>query len=80
MPSVSHHSCLFFLTSKASDAIYRADGSFDAPSAYHEFSVNTDLQHLVDYIMDTDIPSYFFLALFPAADPLDPGGWGRCSV
>lgn len=50
----------FFLSSKSSDAVYRADGSFDAPSAYHEFTVNTDLQHMVDYIMDTDIPSYFF--------------------
>lgn len=50
----------FFLTSKPTDAIYRADDSFDAPSAYHEFTVNTDLQHLVDYVMDTDIPSYFF--------------------
>jgi hypothetical protein len=50
----------FFLSSKTTDAIYRADSSFKAPSAYHEFSVNTDLHHMIDYIMDTDIPSYFF--------------------
>ena len=50
----------FFLSSKTTDAIYRADSSFKAPSAYHEFTVNTDLRHMIDYIMDTDIPSYFF--------------------
>ena len=50
----------FFLSPKTTDAIYRADSSFKAPSAYHEFTVNTDLQDMVDYIMDTDIPSYFF--------------------
>ena len=50
----------FFLSTKSTDTIYHADGSFGAPSAYHEFSVDTDLQHLVDYTMDADIPSFFF--------------------
>ena len=50
----------FLLSTKATDTIYHADSSFGAPSAYHEFSVDTDLQHLVDYTMDADIPSFFF--------------------
>jgi hypothetical protein len=50
----------FVLSSKSTNTIYRADGSFGAPSAYHEFSVNRDLQHLVDYTMDSEIPSFFF--------------------
>ena len=50
----------FFLSAKSTDAIYHADASFGAPSAYHEFSVNRELQQLVDYTMDSDIPSFFF--------------------
>ncbi len=50
----------FCQAAKSPNAIYQANGSFDAPSAYHEFSVHTDLQRLIDYTMDTDIPSFFF--------------------
>lgn len=50
----------FVQASKPLDTVHAADESFDAPSAYHEFTVNTDLQRLVDYTMDTDIPSFFF--------------------
>jgi hypothetical protein len=50
----------FLLSTKSTDTIYHADRSFNAPSAYHEFTVNRSLQHLVDYTMDNDIPSFFF--------------------
>ncbi|HSO20434.1 MAG TPA: hypothetical protein VLT88_13310 [Desulfosarcina sp.] len=50
----------FLQSAKTVDAIYTAGGSFDAPSAYHEFTVQTDLQRLIDYTMDADIPSFFF--------------------
>lgn len=50
----------FLLSSKPADARYRADDSFDAPSAYHEFTVNTNLRHIIGYTMDADIPSSFF--------------------
>ena len=49
----------FLLSSKAAKDIYRADDSFDAPSAYHEFTVNADLQQIIDYTLDADIPSFF---------------------
>ena len=50
----------FLLSPKAAKDIYHADDSFDAPSAYHEFTVNADLQRIIDYTLDADIPSFFF--------------------
>jgi len=50
----------FLLSPKTDDAIYRADNSFDAPSAYNEFTVHTGVQRITDYILDADIPSFFF--------------------
>ncbi len=50
----------FLLAPKPADARYRADDSFDAPSAYNQFTVHTGVQRITDYIMDADIPSFFF--------------------
>ncbi|MDX2455088.1 hypothetical protein [Desulfosarcina sp.] len=50
----------FLLSPKTDDTLYRADDSFDAPSAYNEFTVNTGVQRITDYILDADIPSFFF--------------------
>ncbi len=50
----------FLLSPKPAGAIYRADDSFDAPSAYNEFTVNTGVQRITDYILDANIPSVFF--------------------
>ncbi len=50
----------FLLSPKPDDAIYRADDSFDVPSAYNEFTVNAGVQLITDYILDADIPSFFF--------------------
>ena len=50
----------FLLSPKTDDTLYRADDSFDAPSAYKEFTVNTGVQRITDYILDADIPSFFF--------------------
>ncbi|MBR9987076.1 MAG: hypothetical protein KFF68_14330 [Desulfosarcina sp.] len=50
----------FILAPKPADARYRADDSFDAPSAYNQFTVNTGVQRITDYILDADIPSFFF--------------------
>ena len=50
----------FFRSTKKADAINTADGTFDAPSAYHEFTIHTDLQRIIDYTMDANIPSFFF--------------------
>lgn len=49
----------FLQSSTSSGALYRADTSFDAPSAFHQFTVNAGLQKIVDYTLDADIPSYF---------------------
>ena len=50
----------FLLSPKTDGTLYRADDSFDAPSAYYEFTVNTGVQRITDYILDADIPSFFF--------------------
>jgi len=50
----------FLLSPKPDDVLYRADDSFGAPSAYNQFSVNSGVQRITDYILDADIPSYFF--------------------
>ena len=50
----------FLLAPKPADARYRADDSFDAPSAYNQFTVHTGVQRITDYILDADIPSFFF--------------------
>ncbi|MGD9307583.1 MAG: hypothetical protein PVG51_00515, partial [Desulfosarcina sp.] len=49
----------FMQAHKAHDTVFRADGTFDAPSAYHEFRVNSDLKRLLGYIYNTNIPSFF---------------------
>ncbi|MEE4113558.1 MAG: hypothetical protein V2I40_12140, partial [Desulfobacteraceae bacterium] len=50
----------FLLIPKPADARYRADDSFHAPSAFNQFTVHTGLQRITDYILDADIPSFFF--------------------
>ncbi|BBO71837.1 hypothetical protein DSCA_57670 [Desulfosarcina alkanivorans] len=50
----------FLLSPKPDGALYRADDSFDAPSAYNEFTVHSGVQRITDYILDADIPSFFF--------------------
>ncbi|MGA6924886.1 MAG: hypothetical protein WBY88_04330, partial [Desulfosarcina sp.] len=54
------HLMAFLLTPKPGDALYRTDDSFDAPFAYNEFTVKADLQRIMDYILNADIPSFFF--------------------
>ena len=50
----------FLQSPKPADTLYRADDSFDAPSAYNEFTVNSGVQRITDYILDANIPSFFF--------------------
>ena len=50
----------FLISPKPHDARYRADDSFGAPSAYNQFTVNSGVQRITDYILDADIPSFFF--------------------
>ena len=50
----------FLISPKPDDAFYHAGDSFDAPSAYNEFTINSGVQRISDYILDADIPSFFF--------------------
>ncbi len=50
----------FLQTSKPSTARYRAGDGFDAPSAFHQFTVRSTLKRIVDYTLNADIPSFFF--------------------
>lgn len=50
----------FIQSPKGASDLYRADGSFEAPSAYYESTVRTGLQRIIDYTLDSDIPSFFF--------------------
>jgi len=49
----------FISTAKPEGTIYHAGDGFNAPSAYHEFRVATDLRRLIDYSLNADIPSFF---------------------
>ena len=49
----------FICSDKSADAIYRASGGFDAPSAYHEFTIDSDLGRLIKYSLNAHIPSFF---------------------
>lgn len=50
----------FLISPDAAGSIYTAKASNNAPSAYHKYTIKTDLQTIMDYILDTDIPSFFF--------------------
>jgi hypothetical protein len=50
----------FLQAPKADGVIYTADTSFNAPSAYVDYAIKTDLQQIIDYTLDADIPSFFF--------------------
>ncbi|WP_410289657.1 hypothetical protein [Desulfosarcina sp.] len=50
----------FLQSPKPANTFYRADESFEAPSAYNEFNVEAGLQEIIDYTLHADIPSYFF--------------------
>ena len=50
----------FLLSPNPAGNIYSADASYGAPSAYHKYTINSDLQTIIDYILDADIPSFFF--------------------
>lgn len=47
----------FIMSAKQPDTIYSADDSFGAPSAYNDFTINTELDRLTGYVLDADIPS-----------------------
>jgi hypothetical protein len=50
----------FLSEPKSADAIYNAGNSFSDPSAFNQFSIDVDLQRIIDYTLDADIPSFFF--------------------
>ena len=50
----------FLLSFHSDNTVYTADASFAAPSAYHQFNINAGLKTIIDYTLDTDIPSFFF--------------------
>ena len=50
----------FLETAETKAGIYRADASFGAPSAFHQFAVDARLQQIIDYTLDANIPSFFF--------------------
>ena len=50
----------FLQTSKPDGARFHAGSGFDAPSAFHQFTVHSTLKRIVDYTMSADIPSFFF--------------------
>lgn len=47
----------FLMSTKPAGTIYSARDGFDAPSAYNEFSVDTDLKRIVSYAVNADIPA-----------------------
>jgi hypothetical protein len=49
----------FITSAKPADTIFTAKGSFNAPSAYSGFSVDTDIRRLVNYTLNADIPAHF---------------------
>ncbi|WP_419661644.1 hypothetical protein [Desulfosarcina variabilis] len=50
----------FLSADKSDKGIYSADSSFGVPSAFHQFPVKSDLQEIIDYTLDANIPSFFF--------------------
>jgi hypothetical protein len=53
---------LDFVTSSKSDSVlYYADKKFGADSAYNEFDIRSDLNHILRYAYNPDIPSFAFM-------------------
>lgn len=50
----------FLASPKPADVIYKAGDSFNAPSAFNQFTIDADLQRIIDYTMNPDIPSFVF--------------------
>ena len=50
----------FISTPKPAGTIYTAGGGFSDPSAFNQFIIDVDLQRIMDYTLDKNIPSFFF--------------------
>jgi hypothetical protein len=50
----------FLQSSKPAGSLYSAGDSFDAPSAYHDFTIDIGLTTIIGYTLDKNIPSFFF--------------------
>jgi hypothetical protein len=48
----------FVASDKPEKTLYYVDNSFGATSAYHEFVIEKDLQHILRFSFNPDIPSY----------------------
>ncbi len=51
----------FVVSPKSSSSLYYTDKLFGSPSAYYEFDINTDLEHILQYTYNSDIPSFAFM-------------------
>lgn len=50
----------FLASPESANAIYTTGNSFKAPSAFNKFTVYADIQRIIEYTMDPNIPSFFF--------------------
>jgi hypothetical protein len=51
----------FVASSKSSSVLYYADKKFSANSAYYEFDIQSDLNHILRYAFNPEIPSFAFM-------------------
>lgn len=51
----------FVVSSKSSSAMYYADKKFGANSAYYEYDIQSDLNHILRYAFNPEIPSFAFM-------------------
>ena len=51
---------VFLDAPKPEGTLYHADKSFGSPSAFHQFEVRDGLQQIIDYTLNSNIPSIFF--------------------
>ena len=51
----------FVASPKSSSALYYADKKFGANSAYYEFDIQSDLNHILRYAFNPEIPSYTYM-------------------
>jgi len=51
----------FVVSPKSSSALYYADKKFGANSAYYEFDIQSDLNHILRYAFNPEIPSFAYM-------------------
>ena len=51
----------FVVSPKSSSAMYYADNKFGANSAYYEYDIQSDLNHILRYAFNPEIPAFAFM-------------------